>query len=175
MFFSRVDRQSAILFKRNDFLLMPDNVLADHCRIDVFCGSGPGGQHRNRNYTAVRAVFKVLEGFTAEESAFRSQKQNLSSALQKLRFKLACSWREEMPEDFSYRHFNESNILYPAEFARLLDVLVDSKFDHRMAAARANISATSLLKELSRDYTVWDEFMQIRSTLGLSELKKPRS
>jgi len=174
MFFSTVSSQCASLLCRNDFLTMSDRDLADNCRIDVFCGSGPGGQHRNRNYTAVRVVFKPLEGFVAEESSFRSQKQNLAAALQKLRLKIACSWRNDPEENFSYRHLNGSNALYPLEFAKLLDTVVFSGFDHRQAAAMANISATLLLKELARDYMVWDKFTLRRSELGLPELKKPR-
>ena len=117
---------------------------------------------------------KVPEGFTAEESSFRSQKQNLEAALQKLRLQLAFAWRKTPPERFNYTHFNENNPNYPLELAKLLDVVCDCKFDHKSAALRANITPTRLLKELAREYIVWQEFQKCRAESGLSELKKPR-
>jgi hypothetical protein len=174
MFFSTVDPETPFLPERDELLLRSDAELADICRIDVFCGTGPGGQHRNRNYTAVRLVTKVPAGFTAEESSFRSQKQNLEAALQKLRLLLAFAWRKTPPERFNYTHYNENNPNYPLELAKLLDVVCDCKFDHKNAALRANITPTRLLKELAREYIVWQEFQKCRLESGLSELKKPR-
>lgn len=174
MFFSTVDPETPFLPDRDELLQRSDAELADVCRIDVFCGTGPGGQHRNRNYTAVRAVTRVPENFTAEESSFRSQKQNLEAALQKLRIQLAIAWRKTPPERFMYTHYNESNPAYALMLARLLDVVCACNFDHKAAAEKSHISGTKLLKELAREYIVWQEFQKIRAELGMTELKKPR-
>ena len=76
MFFSTVTAGNSIKIDRDELLLMSDDCLADLCRIEAFVGTGPGGQHRNRNYTAVRVRLKNIDSIVAEESAFRSQKQN---------------------------------------------------------------------------------------------------
>ena len=160
---------------RNCYLSMSDQELLDCCRVDVYIGSGPGGQHRNRNYTAVRIIFKAIPEIYAEDSTSRSQKQNIKNALQKLRISIACSWREKAADIVEYKHFNENNINYPSELAKLLDVTVESKFDHKLSALRLGLSNSGYLKELAREYTVWQQFQSARAELGLSELKLPRS
>ena len=174
MFFSTVDPETPFLPERDELLLRNDAELADICRVDVFCGTGPGGQHRNRNYTAVRVRLKCLDNIVAEESAFRSQKQNLSSALNKIRLKIALCWRKSYPENAAYIHLNENNTLYALEMAKLLDAVVQNNFDHKAAAESTGLSASKLLKELARNWEVWAEFQAARSELGLCELKKPR-
>jgi hypothetical protein len=174
MFFSTVTAENSVKTDRDELLLMSDECLADLCRIEAFVGTGPGGQHRNRNYTAVRVHLKNFENIVAEESSFRSQKQNLNSALNKIRIKIAVSWRKSYPEDAVYTHLNENNPRYALELARLLDAVVQYKFDHKMAAAVTGLSGSKLLKELSRNYEVWDDFQAARAAAGLSELKKPR-
>ena len=174
MFFSTVTAENTIKIDRDELLLMSDSDLTDLCTVEAFVGTGPGGQHRNRNYTAVRIRLKKMSDIVAEESAFRSQKQNLNSALNKLRIKIALSWRKSYPETAVYTHFNENNPRYALELARLLDAVVQYKFDHKMAAAITGLSGSKLLKELSRNYEVWNDFQAARAGLGLSELKKPR-
>lgn len=175
MFFSEVTPETAKNLDRDALLQLAECDLADLCRIDAFIGSGPGGQHRNRNYTAIRVTLKEIPFLTAEDAVSRSQKQNLSSALNKLRIKIAKVWRKKALENYSYCHFNAENPAYALELARLLDILCGSAFDHKIAAAKCNLSNTALLKELSRDYEVWEKFTLARAELGLNELKKPRS
>ena len=174
MFFSGVDIKDSSLYDRDALLLMSESDLADLCTVEAFVGTGPGGQHRNRNYTAVRVRLKKMDFIVAEESSFRSQKQNLGSALNKIRLKIALGWRKDYPENTFYTHLNESNPLYAIELARLLDAVLQSNFDHKKAAELTGLSASKLLKELSRNYEVWAEFQAARAETGLSELKKPR-
>lgn len=173
MFFSRVSNQDISGISRDDFLLMADSELVKHCRVEVFTGSGPGGQHRNRNYTAVRITFLLLAGVTAEDCTHRSQKQNLDSALQKLRINLACCWRQKAPDCGEFTHRNQNNMLYALELAKLLDMLCSCNLDHKEAACRLNLSNSRLIKELAREPEVWREFQRARTQLGLFELKMP--
>ena len=174
MFFSTVTPENSLNVDRDTFLSADDRALADFCSMEAFVGTGPGGQHRNRNYTAVRVRLKNFDNIVAEESAFRSQKQNLSSALNKIRLKIAVAWRKSYPENATYNHLNENNTLYALELAKLLDAVVQSRCDHKAAAEVTGLSASKLLKELARNYEVWAEFQAARAELGLSELKKPR-
>lgn len=174
MFFSTVTLENAPEVDRDALLSADDRTLADFCRMEAFVGTGPGGQHRNRNYTAVRVRLKCLDSIVAEESAFRSQKQNLSSALNKIRLKIALCWRKSYPENAAYIHLSENNTLYALELAKLLDAVVQNNFDHKAAAESTGLSASKLMKELARNWKVWAEFQAARSELGLSELKKPR-
>ncbi len=160
---------------RDDILLKNDHDLADLCTVSAFVGSGPGGQHRNRNYTAVRVKLKFAENITAEETSSRSQKQNLEAALNKLRIFIARYWRKEYCGNFVYKHLNENNPEFALELARLLDTAVAAGFDHKKAAEMCGLSNTAFLKELSRIYEVWDEFQESRAQLGLPPLKRPRS
>ena len=174
MFFSTIGPEIVLEPDRDKLLTADDSTLADFCSIEAFVGTGPGGQHRNRNYTAVRIRLKNYRNIVAEESSFRSQKQNLSAALNKLRLEIALSCRKSYPENCVYTHLNENNPLYACEFAKLLDAAVQCNFDHKKAAELTGLSASKFLKELARDYRVWTEFQAARAELGLSELKKPR-
>ena len=174
MFFSRVSGQTQLKIDRDEFLSMNNDDLLRQCRIESFVGSGPGGQHRNRNYTAVRLIVKELPQFICEASDSRSQKQNISEALQKLRIKMAVQWRKTPPETASYNHLNENNPGFACEFAKLLDMLCECGFDHKETALRLGISNSKLLKELCRIPEVWNNFQSIRAEKNLPELKIPR-
>ena len=173
MFFSAESLNNITQIDRDSVLLMSNADLLDCCSMDVFVGKGPGGQHRNRNYTAVRLVFRYDKNFTVEESSSRSQKQNIELALNKLRTELAMFWRKKPAENSVYTHLNSGNQLYAFELAKFLDVLADSEFEHKIAAQKLGVSNTILLKELARDYRIWEIFQQSRKFLNKSELKKP--
>jgi protein subunit release factor B len=175
MFFSTADIKNISGIDRDAVLSLDDRQLLELCRVEAFTGSWPGGQHRNRNYTAVRIIFKAFPEFSAEDSVNRSQKQNIASALQKLRIKMAVLWRKEAPELYNYTHLNTSNILYALELARLLDMVKSCDLDHKEAALRLNLSNSKLLKELYRLPEVWQQFQAARAEFGLMELKPPRN
>jgi ribosome-associated protein len=65
-------------------LRLSDEALARACVETFFVGSGPGGQHRNKTASAVR-LFHPQTGVTVTATERRSQAQNRSVALQRLR------------------------------------------------------------------------------------------
>lgn len=66
---------------------LPDEALLAECEIDVFVASGPGGQHRNKTESGVRLVHPPT-GITVTATERRSQHENRSHALERLREKL---------------------------------------------------------------------------------------
>ena len=65
-------------------LAQDDDALLAHCEVDYFVAGGPGGQHRNKTASAVRLVHTPT-GLTVTATERRSQSQNRSTALERLR------------------------------------------------------------------------------------------
>ncbi len=69
-------------------LQLDDARLLLECDVELFIGSGPGGQHRNKTESAVRLRHRP-SGIVAIAAERRSQFQNRNRALRRLRQKLA--------------------------------------------------------------------------------------
>lgn len=70
--------------------------LEREVEITVFQASGPGGQHRNRTYSAVR-VKHLPTGIIVTAADSRSQLRNRRTALERLAARLAELAREDTP------------------------------------------------------------------------------
>jgi protein subunit release factor B len=68
-------------------LRLDDRSLEAACEIQFFIAGGPGGQHRNKTESAVRLTHAPT-GITVSASERRSQAQNRSVALMRLRRQL---------------------------------------------------------------------------------------
>jgi protein subunit release factor A len=77
-------------------LALDDEALLRACEVSTFVGSGPGGQHRNKTASAVRLVHPPT-GLTVTATERRSQAQNRSAALHRLRAALASLTRVRRP------------------------------------------------------------------------------
>lgn len=66
---------------------LSDEALLAECEVDVFVGSGPGGQHRNKTESAVRLRHRP-SGLVITATERRSQLMNRDAALERLREKL---------------------------------------------------------------------------------------
>jgi protein subunit release factor A len=75
---------------------LDDEALLRECEVTTFVGSGPGGQHRNKTASAVRIVHPAT-GVTVTATERRSQAQNRSAALHRLRAALAGLTRIRRP------------------------------------------------------------------------------
>jgi protein subunit release factor B len=70
-------------------LALGDEALAAECREEFIVASGPGGQHRNKSATGVRLVH-LPTGATVTATERRSQAQNRSAAMRRLRDRLTA-------------------------------------------------------------------------------------
>jgi protein subunit release factor B len=77
-------------------LSLADAALLAECEETFFVGGGPGGQHRNKTESAVRLVHP-LTGVVVTATERRSQPQNRSAALERLRERLAALAKREKP------------------------------------------------------------------------------
>jgi protein subunit release factor B len=68
-------------------LLLGDDALLARCVEEFFVAGGPGGQHRNKSETGVRLSHPET-GAAVTATERRSQAQNRSAALQRLRERL---------------------------------------------------------------------------------------
>lgn len=59
------------------------SVSIKDCQVDTFCGSGPGGQHRNRSQTGVR-IFHQPSGAVGVCSELKSQHSNKQLAFKRM-------------------------------------------------------------------------------------------
>lgn len=65
-------------------------VTWDDVDIDVFSGSGPGGQHRNKSEQCARLTHRPT-GLVVVATASRSQRQNIQAAFAELQRRLAAA------------------------------------------------------------------------------------
>ena len=158
--------------KRDTLLTLDETELSALCKITFSCGSGPGGQKRNKTSSAVKVELSDWN-ISAGDCTERSQFRNRSKALKKLKMLLALKFRENrsIPPDHLETSVNSAN--YPLFAAQLLDIIHSCGFDHRAAAEICGISQTALLKKISRDPDLWQFFQQQRRNLGLQQLHAP--
>ena len=77
---------------RDAAIVAPEDELARQCELDRYRASGPGGQHRNKTESAVRARH-LATGVAAHADDSRSQHENRGRALRRLRMNLALELR----------------------------------------------------------------------------------
>lgn len=70
------------------------SLRSEDIRIEYFKSSGPGGQHKNKRFTAVKITYLPL-GITAVAAEQRSQAQNRAIAFQRLEQKIAAATKKK--------------------------------------------------------------------------------
>ena len=166
----------------NSTRLLNDDALLAECRWDVYRGSGPGGQKRNKTSNTVRLAHGPTGvAVTAGES--RSQAENRMRALRRLRLKLAADLREpvdlkafEPPDWFlairvqnriaaSHRH-----PLYAAAGGLLLDLLAALGGNPAAVGVNLGVSTTAVVKFLENEKEFWTAANRIRAETGMAPL-----
>jgi len=132
------------------------------CEVRRLRRSGPGGQHRNKVETAV-SLHHLPTGVRGEASERRSQAQNRSLALFRLRVNLALEVRRPCGPDYvpsplwqSRCHggvlkLSAANDDFPALLAEALDVLAALDVDPKRASALLGCTPSQLIRLLKFD------------------------
>ena len=162
---------------------LPTEVLLADCDIQFQRRSGPGGQHRNRVDTACW-IQHVATGIDAQGTERRSQGQNKSMALFRLRLKLAAKCRTPTNRD---RHqcselwcrrrqgekmsVNPEHEDYPALLAEALDVIVARRYDLAGAAGVLGITMSQLSRLVRHHKFAFGVVNDGRKAVGLAPLR----
>ncbi len=135
-----------------------EQLLAE-CEVRRLRRSGPGGQHRNKVETAV-SLHHLPTGVRAEASERRSQPQNQSAALFRLRVNLALEVRRTCGRDHVpsplWQSRSGGGVLklsaahddFPSLLAEALDVLAACDADPKRAAATLGFTPSQLVRLL---------------------------
>lgn len=167
------------------FLEMPDTAFLKACALHTHTAPGPGGQKKNRTYSAVRLVHRDT-GITASAAESRSQAINKTRAMRRLRKQLALvvrqpatpsdtlhtGWLASLLEQPRWPVFSEKHPEYPRLCAVLLDCLYHSSGAVKGAADRLQISTGQYAKLLRRDPQLLSAANELRHHFNLKPLRR---
>jgi hypothetical protein len=154
--------------------------LLEDCDVTRQRRSGPGGQHRNKVETAIRLLHRK-SGVTAEASERRSQAENLSMAIRRLRIHLGLSvrlpvsgepsilWRSRCRNGKIAINLDHED--FPTLLAEALDELASADWDLQICADRLGCSPSQLIKFLKKKSEALQLLNQQRAEQGLSRLR----
>lgn len=159
--------------------LEDDRLLAE-CTVHTYRASGPGGQKRNKTSSAVRLHHQPT-GLIAPAEESRSQHENKARALRRLREMFALQGRQVLPTDFRWPDgvqihkrrlaVSEKNPGYLSALALALDALHTADGRLSDAAARLDVTSSSLTRFLRDNPRAWTEANRIRAANDLSPLR----
>lgn len=165
------------LRKRLDF---DDAALVAECDVQNYKASGPGGQHRNKVTSAVRLVHRA-SGLMTVGTESRSQHENKTRVIKRMRELIALSARAPLPADFTWPEtvhiqqgrlrVNEKNAAYFHVVGYVLDALTQYEGRLADAAAALGVTSSSLARFAGEHSKVWAELSRIRQQAGLPPLK----
>ncbi|MEI8371614.1 MAG: peptide chain release factor-like protein [Planctomycetota bacterium] len=135
--------------------------LIAECEVRRLRRSGPGGQHRNKVETAI-SLRHLPTGVRAEASERRSQAQNHSVALFRLRMNLALEVRRPGGQDYMPSplwqsrcggglKISASHDDFPTLLAEALDLLAALDADPKLAAGVLGCTPSQLVRLLKLD------------------------
>ena len=159
----------------------PAEQLRAECDIRHARRSGPGGQHRNKVETAAILTHRPT-GISAEASERRSQAQNETKAMFRLRVRLALQIRTVISADYQPSELwrsrcragrvaiNPEHEDFPSLLAEALDVLASRAFDVQAAATALLCTPSQLVKLLKHEPAALELVNNARAERGLNRL-----
>ena len=175
------DRHGQLLTRYRD---LSDEALVGECRWDVFRGSGPGGQKRNKTSNSIRLThLPTGTSVIADES--RSQAENKMRALRRLKLRLAADLRHpidpptfEPPAWFAQvkqlgrltiSHRNEH---YARTAGLVLDLLAARSGNVAAVGGLLGVTTSSVIKFLAEEPRLWTAANAIRKDNGQPPLSR---
>jgi hypothetical protein len=161
---------------------LPIDKLLTECKIQRTRRSGPGGQHRNKVETAVVITHRPTQ-LSAEASERRSQDENRTVAIFRLRLKLAVEVRSGREIPFAASALwrsrcrggkilvNPQHDDFPALLAEALDVVSARDNDLKTAASDLECTPSQLIKFLQQEPRAIAAVNALRERTGLHKLK----
>jgi hypothetical protein len=164
--------------------LLTDDALLAACRTDLYRGSGPGGQKRNKTSNAVRLTH-LRSGLQATATESRSLALNKLHALRRLRIRLATELREPIdlltfsPPDWFLEIRTANRIavahrhpLYAAVAGLVLDLFAALRASPSAVATNLGVATTTVVRFLEAEPAFWAAANQIRKSEGLNALNR---
>jgi hypothetical protein len=158
---------------------LPIDELLAQCDARHERRSGPGGQHRNKVATAVVLTHRPT-GLRAEANERRSQAENHTEAVRRLRVRLAIEHRTPAKSTASAlwrsRVSSQRPVVspthddFPALLAEALDAVVAAEYEMATAAAGLGITTTQLARFLQHEPLAWAAVNEGRRQRGLRPL-----
>jgi len=156
---------------------LPDEDLLAACRIERSASGGPGGQHANRNATAIRLTHPA-SGQSASCSESREQAVNRSRALKRLRLRLAL-WQRGAADERWLRERMRGTRLPVAAAASAYHLVVAALFDQlerdrgSLAACARHFGSSSsqMTRVLQADKEVRQAADALRARFDLGPLR----
>jgi hypothetical protein len=157
-----------------------DAKLLAECEIHLHRTGGPGGQHRNKVVSAVRLCHRP-SGFVVTATERRSQHENKSNALARLREAIAVGVRCPPPAEIVWPpsvqlrdrqlRVSPQNAAFWHVLALVLDELAAQQGQAAAAAARLGVSTSSLTRFLADHPKAWIEANRVRNVNALPPLR----
>ena len=156
---------------------LPLEQLLAQCDVQFLRRSGPGGQHRNKVSTAVVLVHQP-SGIRAEANERRSQAENRTEAILRLRIRLALDIRTErssadIPSPLWKTRCHGGRIEispthddFPALLAEALDILASCQFEPKSAGEQLGSTPSQLVKLLKKEPQALQMINQKRQQQG---------
>jgi hypothetical protein len=168
-----VSADAEVHAERNRWLELADEALLRDCRRDPYQASGPGGQKRNRVYSAVRLTHGP-SGIAVTAAEHRSAQRNLAAALHRLRRRIALEIRPSSPlppPSPAETCLGPANPRHPRLLAAVADALHANGFQVAGAARDLGLSTGQLVRLLTRDPEAWQYVNRHRQGRGLTPLR----
>jgi hypothetical protein len=169
-----------------DLRFAPEAILLGQCRLDLFRGSGPGGQKRNKTSNAVRLTH-LPTNISVICQQTRSQSLNKRLALRQLRLRLAIELREPVdlpmfaPPDWFLEIRTPTRIVvshrhpfYAPAIGLVLDLMAATDANPARVAALLGVSTTAILRLVENAATVWTAANRLRAHAGQPPLTHRR-
>ncbi len=161
---------------------LDDSALLSECEVDTYRASGPGGQKRNKTESAVRLRHRAT-GLQAIAEESRSQAENRSRALKRLRKTLALRLRQPVEEGMPHAisacvgkngrlQVGQRDSRYLPAAAAVLDVLTVEAGVIASTAERLGLSTGNLSAFLTADAELLVEANRLRASFKLRGLRR---